>query len=60
MGMVVLDASLSDYYQNKIANDCVRLGIPYLLSFSKRFLPHIVINHKLFVLLPLQFVINAK
>lgn len=35
MGMVVLDASLSDYYQNKIANDCVRLGIPYLLLSQK-------------------------
>lgn len=35
IGMVVLDASLSDYYQNKIANDCVRLGIPYLLLSQK-------------------------
>ena len=35
MGMVVLDASLSDYYQNKIAYDCVRLGIPYLLLSQK-------------------------
>ena len=35
MGMVVLDTSLSDYYQNKIANDCVRLGIPYLLLSQK-------------------------
>lgn len=35
MGMVVLDASLSDYYQNKIAYDCVRLGILYLLLSQK-------------------------
>lgn len=35
IGMVVLDASLSDYYQNKIANNCVRLGIPYLLLSQK-------------------------
>ena len=35
IGMVVIDASLSDYYQNKIANDCVRLGIAYLLLSQK-------------------------
>ena len=35
MGMVILDASLSDYYQNRIANDCIRLGIPYL-SLSQK------------------------
>ena len=35
IGMVVLDSSLSDYYQNKIANNCVRLGIPYLLLSQK-------------------------
>ena len=40
MGMVVLEASLSDYYQNKIANDCVRLGIPYLLPVSYTHLMH--------------------
>jgi len=33
--MVVLDASLSGYYQDKIVNDCVRLGIPYLLLSQK-------------------------
>lgn len=35
IGMVVLDTSLSDYYQNRIADDCVRLGIPYLLLSQK-------------------------
>ena len=42
MGMVVLDASLSDYYQNKIANDCVRLGIPYLLLSQKGIIGHFI------------------
>lgn len=32
---VVLDSSLSDFYQDKIINDCIRLGIPYL-SLSKK------------------------
>lgn len=32
---VVLDASLSDYYQDRIINDCIRLGISYL-SLSKK------------------------
>lgn len=35
IGVVVLDASLSDYYRNRIADDCVRLGIPYLLLSQK-------------------------
>lgn len=35
VGMVVIDASLSAYYQNRIANDCLRLGIPYLLLSQK-------------------------
>ena len=42
MGMVVLDASLSDYYQNKIANDCVCLGIPYLLLSQKGIIGHFI------------------
>lgn len=37
IGMVVVDASLSVYYQHKIANDCIRLGIPYLLLSQKGF-----------------------
>ena len=35
VGMVILDVSLSDYYQNRIVNDCIRLGIPYL-SLSQK------------------------
>ena len=35
VGTVVLDSSLSDFYQDKIINDCIRLGIPYL-SLSKK------------------------
>lgn len=35
VGMVVMDAFLPAYSQNRIANDCIRLGIPYL-SLSQR------------------------
>lgn len=35
VGMVVLDASLSARYQEKIAGDCLRLGIP-CLSLSRK------------------------
>lgn len=35
IGRVVLDASLSDYYQKRIINDCIRLGISYL-SLSEK------------------------
>ena len=35
IGTVVLDSSLSDFYQEKIINDCIRLGISYL-SLSKK------------------------
>lgn len=35
IGRVVLDASLSDYYQERIINDCTRLGISYL-SLSEK------------------------
>ena len=27
---VVIDASLSEYYRERIISDCIRLGIPYL------------------------------
>ena len=30
VGTVVIDASLSEYYRERIISDCVRLGIPYL------------------------------
>lgn len=33
--MVVIDSSLSDYYQDRIINDCTRLGIPFL-SLSEK------------------------
>lgn len=35
IGTVVIDASLSDYYRNRIADDCIRLGIPYLSLAQK-------------------------
>ena len=35
IGTVVLDASLSDYYRDKVVRDCIRLGIPYL-SLSEK------------------------
>lgn len=35
IGTVVLDASLSDYYRNRIVDDCIRMGIPYL-SLSQK------------------------
>lgn len=30
VGTVVIDASLSEYYRERIISDCIRLGIPYL------------------------------
>ena len=35
IGTVVLDASLSAYYQERIINDCIRLGLPHL-SLSEK------------------------
>lgn len=35
VGTVVIDASLSEYYRERIIGDCVRLGIPYLLLSEK-------------------------
>lgn len=35
IGTVVLDASLSDYYRNRIVDDCLRLGIPSLSLAQK-------------------------
>ena len=35
VGTVVLDASLSGFYQNRIINDCIHAGIPYL-SLSQK------------------------
>ncbi len=35
VGTVVLDASLSGYYRDKIIDDCIRSGIPYL-SLSEK------------------------
>lgn len=35
VGTVVIDSSVSDYYQERIINDCIRLGISYL-SLSEK------------------------
>lgn len=35
VGVVVMDSSLSGYYQERICNDCIELGIPYLSLADK-------------------------
>ena len=35
VGTVVVDSSLSGYYRNRLIDDCISLGIPYLLLSEK-------------------------
>lgn len=35
VGTVVADSSLSGYYRNRLIDDCISLGIPYLLLSEK-------------------------